>query len=502
MQKEYIKMEPKKRKFSIGKKMYFFVTLIVLIAIIGSCAFSFAINVKQIDKYFKRLSINTAKNFVSFTDAAYLKELRKAIESEEYQKLREEAEANEDEATIEEFLKKEGLWDKYVEQRELLRQHISNMQDIKYLYYIVWGDSSSEGDMYLIDSDDVPLYETGYYEPREKEFEGTDSQSVIEPVINKGNWGWLCSSYAPVYDENGNVICHVGCDIDMEEILRERRFSLTTMVITAVIFTAIVLVVAVLFVKKSVVQPLKIITSEMGKFSPSVGKNQEESGVINLDIKTGDEIGDIYEGIHSMQVRIVDYINDISVMQRDKEKAERYVMLKDQEIAQINMEAFKDPLTGVGNNASFTRKTEKLNEEIKNGTAEFAIVMVDANWLKQTNDRYGHSAGDAYIKGCCHIICEIFKHSPVFRIGGDEFVAILRDEDYAERERKVQELKQYYEERYNNTKLDPWLRFSASVGVAEYWKGDDDYKKAFRRADSDMYENKIKFKKNHKLFYT
>ena len=58
------------------------------------------------------------------------------------------------------------------------------------------------------------------------------------------------------------------------------------------------------------------------------------------------------------------------------------------------------------------------------------------------------------------------------------------------------------EERYNNTKLDPWLRFSASVGVAEYWKGDDDYKKAFRRADSDMYENKIKFKKNHKLFYT
>lgn len=37
------------------------------------------------------------------------------------------------------------------------------------------------------------------------------------------------------------------------------------------------------------------------------------------------------------------------------------------------------------------------------------------------NDTYGHTAGDNYIKGCCKVICQIYKHSPVFRIGGDEF---------------------------------------------------------------------------------
>lgn len=42
----------------------------------------------------------------------------------------------------------------------------------------------------------------------------------------------------------------------------------------------------------------------------------------------------------------------------------------------------------------------------------------------------GHQAGDEYIIGACRIICNKFKHSPVFRIGGDEFVAISEGEDY------------------------------------------------------------------------
>jgi GGDEF domain-containing protein len=54
--------------------------------------------------------------------------------------------------------------------------------------------------------------------------------------------------------------------------------------------------------------------------------------------------------------------------------------------------------------------------------------MFDLNDLKHINDRYGHERGDEYIVNCCRLICQVFKHSPVFRIGGDEFVALLRGE--------------------------------------------------------------------------
>ena len=81
----------------------------------------------------------------------------------------------------------------------------------------------------------------------------------------------------------------------------------------------------------------------------------------------------------------------------------------------------KDSLTGVGNKTAYIKKTNEINEQIRNGFKDFAVVMIDINGLKAVNDNYGHANGDLYIKGCCHIICEVFKHSPVYRIGGDEF---------------------------------------------------------------------------------
>ena len=60
----------------------------------------------------------------------------------------------------------------------------------------------------------------------------------------------------------------------------------------------------------------------------------------------------------------------------------------------------------------------------------FAVAVFDINDLKQVNDLYGHQAGDKYIKDGCAIICNTFKHSPVFRIGGDEFAVVIQGSDY------------------------------------------------------------------------
>ena len=61
---------------------------------------------------------------------------------------------------------------------------------------------------------------------------------------------------------------------------------------------------------------------------------------------------------------------------------------------------------------------------------EFAIVVLDVNDLKVINDTEGHEAEDKCICDACEIICRTFKRSPVYRIGGDEFVVISQNEDY------------------------------------------------------------------------
>ncbi len=483
-----------KTKFSIGKKMYIFVILTVLMSVSIVCALSFIINSRQIDTYFKRLTSNNARNFASFVDAQFLKELKEVAQSEEYQELRDRAEEAEDEESIRIYLEEKGLWERYEEQRKMLSQYLANIDDIEYLYIIVWGDMNDTHDMYLLDDDTIPIYETGYYELREAEFAGTDPTKEIAPVISHGDWGWLCSGYYPVFDENGEYICHIGCDVQMEDVMRERRISLTYMIVAAFVSMGLVLGLAFLFANKIIVSPLNAITSGMKKFQPEGKHGYEEAGVIDLKLKKNDEIGEIYEEIHSMQVRIVDYIDDITAIQHDKELAEDELQNKEKVIGNLSRDAYKDPLTGVGNKTAYIKETNELNAEIENGLDQFAVVMIDINGLKAINDSYGHSKGDIYIKGCCHIVCEVFKHSPVYRIGGDEFVVVLTGEDFLIRQSRLKELRDVFSKSYGNTEAEPWHRYSASAGMAEYGSNDRTVEFVFQRADKRMYEEKEKFK--------
>ncbi|MBO7675171.1 MAG: amino acid permease [Atopobiaceae bacterium] len=106
----------------------------------------------------------------------------------------------------------------------------------------------------------------------------------------------------------------------------------------------------------------------------------------------------------------------------------------EQELLTTRGKAYRDALTGVRNKLAFAEYEELLVRQVESGeVGEFAIVVFDVNGLKYVNDTYGHKAGDEYIKSACTLICTEYKHSPVFRIGGDEFVAVLTGEDYGRR---------------------------------------------------------------------
>ena len=189
---------------------------------------------------------------------------------------------------------------------------------------------------------------------------------------------------------------------------------------------------------------------------------------------------------HGIQMNIIDYL-------KDKAVAENAIRNKTQRIDKLNDETNKDPLTGLRSKSAFVRKSNELNHQKK---AQFSIVMVDMNNLKKINDVYGHKAGDQYIIGCCDMIKNVFKKSLIYRIGGDEFVVILTGEDYEDRMALVEKLKSDFDTCYRQEDKDPWLRFSAAVGMADKEAGDRSFEAVFQRADERMYEDKAIFKKN------
>lgn len=153
--------------------------------------------------------------------------------------------------------------------------------------------------------------------------------------------------------------------------------------------------------------------------------------------------------------------------------------------------ANRDALTRVKNKHAYVNAETQLDGliEMKEDGLEFAIAVCDINGLKQVNDEQGHCAGDKFIQDACAIICEVFDHSPVFRVGGDEFVVILQGTDYENRHDLI---KRFYnrqvENRHNGL-------VTIAYGMAEYVPNRDlRVQDVFERADNLMYENKNRFK--------
>ena len=155
-----------------------------------------------------------------------------------------------------------------------------------------------------------------------------------------------------------------------------------------------------------------------------------------------------------------------------------------------NEKAFRDELTGVKNKAAYKEIERTLDDAVTRNVAnDFSIVVCDVNGLKAVNDRLGHIQGDALIKNACRLICRVWAHSPVFRIGGDEFAVILQGDDHAQRYALLDELRI----RIRRNQRDE--RVVVAVGMADYLPGIDlSVASVFDRADSQMYEDKIVLK--------
>lgn len=141
-------------------------------------------------------------------------------------------------------------------------------------------------------------------------------------------------------------------------------------------------------------------------------------------------------------------------------------------------------MTGVKNRHAFLNAEEQLDRQIEERRPPaFAIVIFDVNDLKKVNDAHGHKAGDQYLRDACKVICDIFKHSPVFRIGGDEFAVVAQGSDYDCIDNLMEKVAEH---NAMAARVDGAV---IACGMAKY-EGDESVAPVFERADLAMYENK------------
>ena len=167
---------------------------------------------------------------------------------------------------------------------------------------------------------------------------------------------------------------------------------------------------------------------------------------------------------------------------------------KDIEAEKENAKNFRnmantDSLTGVRNKHAYSEMENHLNQMIReNSIDKLAVVVCDINGLKFVNDTQGHAAGDKLIKDASSMICEYFNHGAVYRIGGDEFVVVLKEKGYDTLNDVLTEINRVIEENIKKKEV------VISIGHSELTPEDQVVHDIFERADQMMYQRKQQLK--------
>ena len=247
---------------------------------------------------------------------------------------------------------------------------------------------------------------------------------------------------------------------DIRQIRDDISFDL---LLSVVFLSAIFTAVAIVVVRKFVV-PLKTISDASVKLS---------NGDYNVELGHS-KITEI-ELLNTAFRNMADHL-------REREK-------------ELRISANRDALTGFRNTTAYKSWVADFESESKDPNAVYGVAVFDVNQLKQVNDTYGHQAGDKLIVAAANAIADVFKRSPVFRIGGDEFLAVLRNRDLQD----CRELFAKLDAVCENTALEEdKAPVSIARGFAVFDPGKDSgFEDVFQRADNAMYENKRKTKQEN-----
>ena len=372
-----------------------------------------------------------------------------------------------------------------------LRKKLRTYQDIFQVncFYIMQFNVPEKHAIYIIDGAYENICPPGCVDSYEDGFWPDDAgYSVPTTITNEDAYGWLVSAGSPVMLD-GKVIAYVCVDISMNEIKRKADDYVFIASTVMTVITILILAVAIWQVSRNVVEPVVLLTNTAKNYC-SESTEAVHHAFEKLEVRNNDEISQLLLSMKQMEKDMNANINALM---------DAKVAIEETEKKAITMEALavKDTLTGVWNRRAYEEEIQMLEEELSEGLNEFGIAMIDLNFLKKINDTYGHENGNITIRKLSGLICDIFKRSQVFRIGGDEFVVILKNKDYKKIDKRIENFNYQLWQISEDTTLQPWEKISAAIGYAKFDKDlDKTVNDVFKRADRAMYDRKVAMKAN------
>ena len=378
----------------------------------------------------------------------------------------------------------------FVKVRDVFRVY-QDIFNVDCIYVINYKTSLKQG-IYVIDgAPDEDACPPGCVDSFEDGIWPDEENPVVPATLtNEDVYGWLVTAGYPIVYE-GKVLGCMCVDISMNDIKAKERDYVVTITLAMVVLTILMLGISLWYVNRNIIKPVAML-SDTAKNYCSESTDVVHHAFEKLQIKTHDEISHLLSSMKQMEADMNTNINSL---------IDTKVALKETEEKASNLQALseKDALTGIRNKRAYDCEVQKLEKDLADGFNEFGLAMIDLNFLKRTNDTYGHEKGNISIRRLCMLVCEIFEHSPVFRIGGDEFIVVLKNRDYRNVDNLIEDFNKHLEGLAEDDTLQPWEQISAAIGYSKFNKTvDKTVEDVFKKADKAMYDRKVSMKAERK----
>lgn len=288
------------------------------------------------------------------------------------------------------------------------------------------------GYVYIMNRNNLVLYHRN--QPQGALFQPNPEFEEIDTYLTNGMWLGIATPLSRVHEERNNILMHL---------------------IAAIVIVAMIISVVSIEITSKAIKPLAGMTEAAKRIA---------SGDLDVKIsyESDNELGILVKSIREMATRLEDYM-------------------------------YRDKLTGLRNAAAFMSKATDLDAQRKvNANLNYGVVIFDANFLKKVNDNYGHEAGNALLQHAAKVIRTVFVNSLTYRTGGDEFAAILENQDYTNREELMQQFLDAVPQEKFKVGEDT-LTVSVACGLAVYESGMD-FAAVSKKADGEMYRHKAEIK--------
>ncbi len=161
---------------------------------------------------------------------------------------------------------------------------------------------------------------------------------------------------------------------------------------------------------------------------------------------------------------------------------------------QLKVMAHTDMLTGLRNRANLFHNAQRVIATALELNKPLSVLVIDIDYFKKINDKYGHQAGDEVLKNVAKLGAEVMRSRDIFgRLGGEEFVAILPDADIDIAHAialRFKEKIEHYPFSFVSEQKPFTIDVTVSIGVAQLQKNETTADSLIGAADIAMYQAK------------